>query len=113
MANLLFIPTSPGVPFYTQRTKLDGRDYNLRFSWNERLERWALDILTANDDPIAVGIKLIARWPLTRFLHWDERMPPGDLVVNDVTSGDGAPPGLFDLGEGLRCELIYIAVTSG
>ena len=35
-ASAFSIPTVPGVPYYVQRTRLDGREFNLRLAWNER-----------------------------------------------------------------------------
>jgi hypothetical protein len=110
VVKILTIPTAPGVPFYTQRTRLDGREYLLRFSWNEREERWYLAIADEAEVVLVLGIKLVANWPLTRFYKFDPRLPPGELMVSDLT-GTGTPPGLDDLGVGKRCELTYFAVT--
>lgn len=107
----LTIPTVAGEPYYTLRTRLDGREYNFRFAWNERETRWYMDVLTTAGEPLAVGIKLVANWPLLRFYQWDDRLPPGELVVVDL-AGDGSPPGLYDLAIGSRCELTYVPTTS-
>jgi len=102
------IPTQQGVPFWTQRTTLDGRDYNLRFAWNQREARWYLDILAGGGDPILTGLKLITNWPLLRSYHADPRVPPGELGV--LTSlPDISPPGLNDMGIGRRCVLTYVS----
>ena len=102
------IPTQQGLPFYTQRVTLDGRDYNLRFAWNQRLERWYLDIRDGADVSLLVGLKLVTNWPLLLAYHHDERLPAGELVV--MTSlPDNSPPGYMDLGVGLRCELTYLS----
>lgn len=104
------IPTVAGVPYYTLRTRLDGRDYNMRFAWNERAERWHLDIMTDTGELLVAGIKLVANWPLLRFYHSDSRLPPGELSVIDLTP-DGSPPGLSDLEIGARCTLTYYPTT--
>jgi hypothetical protein len=105
------IPTVAGEPYYTQRTRLDGRDYNLHFAWNEREERWRLSIHDDEDVPLVRGLKLVANWPLLRFYRFDPRVPPGELMVVDLT-GSNEPPGLDDLGIGRRCELVYYATTT-
>jgi hypothetical protein len=105
---VLTIPTLQGVAYWTQRTKLDDLEYLLRFAWNQREARWYLDILTEDEQPIALGIKLITNWPLIRFYQWDRRMPRGDLQVVTL-SQDQSPPGFWDLGVGLRCELTYFS----
>lgn len=104
------IPTTPGDPFYSQTTRLDGRDYVLHFAWNQREERWYLSIHDEEDAPIVQGLKLIANWPLLRYYHSDSRVPPGEIIVVDAT-GDGSPPLLDELGPGKRCELTYTPAT--
>jgi hypothetical protein len=110
MATLL-IPTSPGVPYFTQKTRLDGRDYLLRFAYNERAERFSLSIYDESDEPLIEGLWLVANWPLLRHYRHDARLPPGELWVSDLT-GDGSPPRLDELGEGRRCELTYFEAAT-
>lgn len=93
-------------PYYQQRTRLDGRDYVLSFSYNEREERWYLSIADEAEAPIATGIKLISNWPLLHPYRYDPRTPPGQIGVADI-SGNGSPPTQLELGEGKRCELLY------
>lgn len=107
---ILTVPTTPGEPYYIQRTKLDGRDYVLHFAYNQREERWHLSIHDEEDLPILQGLKLLANWPLLRAHRYDPRVPPGELMVSDQT-GDGSPPTLDELGAGRRCELIYQTAT--
>ena len=102
----LRIPTTPDVAYSQQKTRLDGRDYILRFAYNERTERWYLSILDDQEEPLVMGIKLVANWPLLRSYQWDERVPPGELMVMSLTT-DETPPTFEDLGEGRRCELTY------
>ena len=103
---ILLIPTTPGQPYYQQKTRLDGRDFLLHFAYNEREARWYLSIHDEEDTPLRKGLKLVANWPLLRHYREDPRMPPGELIIFDLT-GDGSPPTLDDLGEGLRCQLNY------
>lgn len=105
MATLL-VPTSPGVPFYTQKTRLDGVDYVLGFRYNQREDRWYLSLADSEEIPILSGLKLVTNWPLLQAYHYDPRVPPGELFAMDL-SGDDTPPGLNELGEGLRTQLIY------
>ncbi len=105
MATLL-IPTSPGVPYYTQKTRFEGRDFILKFYYNERESRYYLGIYDEQEDPILVGLKIVANWPLLRHYGYEPRLPPGELMAIDLT-GDGTPPTLDELGEGKRVELTY------
>jgi hypothetical protein len=109
MATIL-IPTSPGVPYYRQKTKLDGRDFILGFSYNQRIERWYLSIYDEEGAPLLVGLKLMANWPLLRHYRADMRLPPGEFMAVDLT-GSNAPPTLDELGEGKRVELTYFEAS--
>lgn len=108
--NTQTIATTPGRPDYSMRTRLDGRNYQLRFLWNMREERWYFDIISDADELLAAGIKIIANRPLIRFYQWDVRLPPGEFRAVDLST-NGSPPGLFDMGKGLRVELTYYPVN--
>lgn len=109
MAKLL-LPVTPGVPFQRSRVTLDGREFILDLQWNEREERWYLSISDEEGAPILMGRKLVCEVPLLVYYLGDPRVPPGDLRVIDMTH-DYSPPGLNDLGAGLRCELTYDSDT--
>lgn len=98
------IPVSKDVPNYTQRVTLDGREYLLGFDWNDREQRWYLSISTVDETPLAMGIKVIANWPLLRKFT-DDRLPPGVLMAADLSPEGGEPPGFSDLGR--RVKLHY------
>lgn len=106
----LLIPTSPGTPYFTQKTRLDGRDFILKFSYNQREERYYLSIYDEQEEPLLMGLKLVANWPLLRRYRWNPALPPGEIWVMDLT-GEGTPPTLDELGEGRRCELTYLEAT--
>jgi hypothetical protein len=108
--SIVSIPTSEGAAYYSQRVRLDGRDYNLRFAWNEREGRWYLSIFTDEDVPLILGIKIVTNWPLLRYYRSDPRVPPGEIMAMDLTP-DGAPPGFDELAIGKRVELVYFAVV--
>lgn len=105
------IPTVIGEPYYTMRTRLDGRDFNLRFAWNQTAERWHMDIYSGADEPLALGIKIVCGIPLLRFYQYDARLPPGILMAMDL-SNDNSPPGFLDLAIGKRVELTYFPTTN-
>jgi hypothetical protein len=103
---VLLVPTNSDITYSSQKTRLDGRDYVLRFSFNEREERWHLSVFNDQEEPLLQGLKLLTSWPLLRNHRYDDRLPPGELMVIDLTGLD-APPGFAELGEGRRCELTY------
>jgi hypothetical protein len=108
---LIAIPTHGSAPYFSQRTRLDGREFELRFSWNERERRYYLTLADSEGVPLVGALKLVANWPLLRYSRHDPRVPPGELMVIDQT-GDNAPPELGELGIGRRCELTYYATTT-
>lgn len=100
------IPVLDQTPFIDQVTNLDGVDYALSFRFNQREWRFYLSIGLPDGTELAKGAALVCNWPL--FVNVvDPRMPPGLLMV--VPQGtDSSPPGLGELGQGKRCELVYM-----
>lgn len=104
------IPTSSDRAYYTQRVRLDGRDFNLDFAWNQREERWYLSIYDEDNQLVHAGIKILANWPLLRWYKFDDRIPGGELEAIDLT-GDASPPTFDELGTDARCQLTYFGLT--
>lgn len=110
------IDTSIELNDYRQVTTLDGRDYILRFLFNEREGKWYLSVSDESDVPIVNGVKIVPLISLLRKVK-DSRKPPGLLMARDLTAADAAfdagekvvdlDPGLNDLGEGGRVRLFY------
>jgi len=107
---VLVIPTAEGLAFYSTRVRLDGKEYQLKFRYNQRTATWFLGLFDEEGDPIAESIRLVANWPLLRYLKHDERCPPGELIAQDLTT-DGSPPAFDEFGIGKRVELTYYAAT--
>lgn len=107
---LQIIPTSPDVPYYRQKTKLEGREFVLYFAFNQRIGRWHLSVFDEEETPLVQGLKLVVNWPLLRHYRYDSRLPPGELMAL-AQDGSHEPPGLGELGEGKRVELIYLEVA--
>lgn len=83
--------------------ELSGRTYFIRFFWDARDGYWYISLFDQDEQPIAQGIKLVPNVRLLRrFL--DVRLPPGGLVLVDVT-GAATAPGRNDLG--IRHRLDY------
>lgn len=105
---IISLPTHDGAAYYSQRCRLDGRDYTLRFAWNQREGRWYLTLLDAEDNLLVSGVKIVSNWPLLRYYQYDPDVPPGELMAQDAT-GDNSPPGFDEMGIGNRVELVYFA----
>lgn len=103
MSELIEIPIETRDPSFRIRTVLDDVEMFMQMQWNSRVERWHLDILDSNENPLLMGIpmnidtELIDRFEIPG-------LPPGKLVLFD-TSLKGAECGSEELGE--RCKLIY------
>lgn len=102
---ILTIPTT-NDPFQRMTVRLDGRDYVLTLTFNQREDRWYLSIADDESAALLSGLKLQANWPLLWRHRYDTRLPPGEIMAA-VTAVDRSPPTLNDLGEGKRCELTY------
>jgi len=107
----LTIPTTPGVPFYKQKTRLDGVDYILWFRYSQREDRWYLSIYDAGETPILLGLKLVLNWPLLQAYRYNPLLPPGEIVAMGLTTDD-SPPGLNELGEAQRVQLTYFEAAA-
>lgn len=103
--SLITLPTTDD-PFYKQVTALDGVDYTLTFTYNQREDVFYLTIGDATGADIVRGLKLVCLWPLL-LGQTDPRLPKGILMVVSNTTDD-SPPGLADLVSGGRCELVYL-----
>jgi hypothetical protein len=108
---VLLIPVTPGVPFQTSRVKLEGKDYGLRWTWNQRQARWFLDMSDTDGTLLFAGVKILANRLLLQGRRWNPNVPPGELIAADLT-GDGSPPGLDELGIGRRVEITYLESTA-
>lgn len=100
---ILRIPLPKGVPSFSQRVMLEQREYVFDLHWNERDERWYLQLYDSTGELIATR-KLLANWPLLNGLVHESR-PPGELMAVD-TQQFGTAIGLYDLGD--RITLSYI-----
>src|SRR5687767_304749 len=101
------LPTEE-VSSQTQRTRIEGLDYTLRFAHNARSDSWTLDIDAIGGDqenvPIITGRKIFIGADLLSYASHELR-PLGTLIA---LSSDGSrrAPGLNDLGT--RVRLYYV-----
>jgi hypothetical protein len=103
------LPTEVAGSF-TQRTRLEGVEYSLRFAHNSRSDSWTLDVeaIGGNDQqnvPIITGIKIFIGNDLLRYASHPDLKPPGKLIA---LSSDGTrrAPGRDELGT--RVRLYYL-----
>ena len=72
--------TVPDLNDSYSRVVLDGTQYLIRFTWSMAARRWAFGLYTMLNEPIAIGIKLVPRFPLN-YQIVDERFPTGVFGV--------------------------------
>lgn len=104
----LIVPVFPGEALYTERIRLEDRDYVFRIDWNGRESRFYLSIQDSEGVPLLSGVKVIANWDFLSRSAWNAELPPGVLIAMDLESG-GEPPTYNDFGT--RVRLFYY--TSG
>lgn len=84
------IPVRNDLPAYTMRVDLNSVIFVLSFRYNQRADRWIMDVSTEEDEIIIQGIVLITGIPLlTQYV--DERLPEGELIVLDRTDQQTNP----------------------
>lgn len=107
---ILVVPNTRD-PFQSLRSRLDGVDYLISLTYNQRENRIYLSLADNEENPIISGIKVVANYPLLFRHRYNVQVPPGELFAFDTTP-DGSPPGLGELGEGLRCQLTYLEAST-
>lgn len=100
----LIVPVFPGEPLYKERVRLEGRDYIFRFDWANREGRYYMSIFDQDEEPLLLGVKVIANWGMLTRHHFNPALPPGELIPLDLEQG-GEPPGFRDFGT--RVRLFY------
>jgi hypothetical protein len=100
---MLEIDIRRDVPFFSVKAPLDGRDYLIRFEWNQR-SGWYVALADDKGDAIFGARKAVCDWNLLRTCSSDRR-PPGGLYLYDST-GTHEDPEYTDLG--VRHKLYYL-----
>lgn len=82
---MLILPTFTDATAYRYTVALDGRDYLLRFVFDERYNTWHLDLSLPDGTPLAQGVRVVSGIPLLRHYHdAEDRLPKGALVALDL-----------------------------
>lgn len=101
-----FPPPPVDQASFTQRTKLDDREYLFTFKWNSRADAWYFDLETDTGESLLAGVKIvIGRDFLLRCLSVNK--PPGRLVALP-TDGSRDAPTRTQLGG--RVRVLYFSV---
>lgn len=95
------------TPSWQQRIQLDGQDYYLSCTLNERLDRFFFSLSDATQTPIIEGRKILAGRDLLRGIGAMDRRPPGMMFAMDF-SGAKRHPTYANFGT--EVVLIYVPV---
>lgn len=90
------LPLRPSIPNYRVGTVLNSTPVLLDVRWNARDAAWYLDMLTEDEDPIAIGCKIVLG-VLLGGRSTNPAFPVGVLMAADL-SGEGREATLDDLG---------------
>lgn len=102
----LLIPTTGIDRQQDLEVTIDTVSFIIRFQWLQRLGRWAVDFLQADETPIIAGRVLRPNFPLTdRFVG--DALPDGSFVA--VRRDGSSRP--FGLGE-LATECLFFFVPT-
>ena len=89
------------TPDYSTEYQLSGAVYRFRFYWNGREDRWYFDLSDTDDNPIRMGVKIVANWDSLKVCVHENR-PPGVLSFVDLSDPGADAPGFVDLGRRVR-----------
>lgn len=74
------------VPDYNDsfsKYRINGKEYQLRFSWNDTEQRWYFGVFDALRNPIFQGVKAVPQIALNQFCGIDEMYQGAFLVQTD------------------------------
>jgi hypothetical protein len=58
------------------RLSIDGKEYGLRFTYNEKYDYWNFGLYDWNNNPIIAGVKIVPNFPLLHFFSTTD-LPDG------------------------------------
>jgi hypothetical protein len=102
--NVQVIPTpcSSDSRATTQRTRIDGRDYSVRFQWNGREGFWYASLYDSQGVAIQCGFKVVKDWLLLRSV--ESRAPSSQFIA--VAPRGGGEAGIDELGGRVKLCLV-------
>lgn len=76
--------TPPDINDSFSRVVLDGKEYLIRFTYNDTNDYWTFGLYDGEQRPLAAGIKLVPNSPLN-FFYQSNGLPDGTFgVISDL-----------------------------
>lgn len=100
----LVMPVRADIPAYTFQIDLEGVLYTFTIRYNERMDRWLMDIADENENDLLVGTPILTHFNLIERFK-SAALPPGGFFALDE-SGNQKQPGRDDLGNDIK--LFYV-----
>lgn len=85
------IPITAGVLAFSFKIDLDNRPFDLRFTYNERLSLWTMNIRDDAGTDLLVGIPIYVKADFLSQFRYDDRLPQGKLMALNLVD-DISPP---------------------
>lgn len=105
-------PFDPDVPHFTQTVELDGRRYVARVVYNQRADRYTLDLQLEGGEVLVTGVRMVPGRPLLRRYLYRDAHPGGELMLVVLDSSSDEAPKLGEIGTGKRTELWYLSAST-
>lgn len=62
------------------RVVLDGKQYQIRFTWNDTGGFWTFGLMDSLGNPLLIGVKVVPQFPLNLF-YGTQNLPVGVFAV--------------------------------
>lgn len=70
----------PDMNDSVSRIVLDGKQYQIRFTWTETGAFWTFGLLDSLGNPLLIGVKIVPNFPLNLF-YPNDKLPNGFFAV--------------------------------
>jgi hypothetical protein len=95
------------VPEYIfEDIDLGGVSWNYRLRWNDRAERWTIDVYSSDGEKAIYGKRLVPNYPLF-WANTGRRPEGGYLMLYDTGDASAAEQCTYD-GLGHRWQLVWL-----
>lgn len=101
------LPNLSNEYYHSFKTTLDGQDYRIELLYSVRGDTYSMNLYDVEDALLIAGLKIFVAVPLLRHYRGTPGVPAGEIFCITF-GGDASPPKIGELGENLRCELMYV-----